>query len=49
MTSSGVGHLVGGTAGIRVGSGFGLFLEASYLKDLSSDFDSLQVNGSIFF
>jgi len=27
----------------------GTFLEASYLKSVSSDFDSFQVNGSLFF
>jgi hypothetical protein len=46
---SGMSHLLGATAGMRVGSGFGLFLETSYLKDVTSEFDSFQVNGSIFF
>jgi hypothetical protein len=49
MTTSGVNNLVGGTLGTKVGNGFGLFMEASYLKSVSSDFDSFQVNGSIFF
>ncbi len=50
MTSkSGVAHLVGATAGVRLGNTFGLFLEASYMKDLASTFDSFQVNGSLFF
>jgi hypothetical protein len=49
MTTSGMENLVGATVGTRIGSGFGLFLETSYLKDLSSSFDSFQVNGSIFF
>jgi hypothetical protein len=48
-TSSGSSHLTGATAGMRLGSRAGLFLETSYLKDLTSDFDSFQVNGSIFF
>ena len=48
-SSSGMNHLVGGTLGTKVGDGFGLFMEASYLKSVSSDFDSFQVNGSIFF
>jgi hypothetical protein len=48
-TSSGINHLVGATAGVRVGNTFGLFLETSYLKSISNDFDSFQVNGSIFF
>jgi hypothetical protein len=48
-TATGTSHLVGGTGGIKVGNGFGLFLEASYLKDVTSSFDSFQVNGSIFF
>lgn len=48
-TSSGVNHLVGATAGVRLGNTFGLFLETSYLKSLSNDFDAFQVNGSIFF
>ncbi len=48
-SASGMNHLVGGTLGTKVGNGFGLFMEASYLKSVSSDFDSFQVNGSIFF
>lgn len=48
-TSSGTNHLVGGTLGTKLGNGFGLFLEASYLKSVSSDFDAFQVNGSLFF
>ena len=47
--ASGLNHLVGATAGFRVGNRFGLFLETSYLKSVSSDFDAFQVNGSIFF
>ena len=49
MSSSGVNHLVGATVGTRVGNRWGLFLETSYLKSVSSDFDAFQVNGSIFF
>lgn len=49
QTTSGLNHLVGATAGVRVGNKFGLFLETSYLKSVSSDFDAFQVNGSIFF
>jgi hypothetical protein len=49
MVTSGMENLVGTTVGTRIGSGFGLFLETTYLKDLSSKFDSFQVNGSIFF
>jgi len=49
MMTSGMENLVGATLGTRLGSRFGLFLETSYLKDLSSTFDSFQVNGSIFF
>ena len=48
-TVSGTSHLAGATLGTRLGSRAGLFLETSYLKDLTSDFDSFQVNGSIFF
>jgi hypothetical protein len=48
-TSSGMNHLVGGTFGTKLGNNRGLFLEASYLKSVSSDFDSFQVNGSFFF
>jgi len=48
-SSSGTNHLMGGTLGTKIGNGFGLFMEASYLKSVSSDFDSFQVNGSIFF
>jgi hypothetical protein len=48
-TESGIAHLAGATAGMRLGSRRGLFLETSYLKDMTSDFDSFQVNGSIFF
>lgn len=48
-SSSGMNHLVGGTLGTKIGNGFGLFMEASYLKSVSSDFDAFQVNGSIFF
>ena len=48
-TTSGTSHLVGATVGTRLGSRMGLFLESSYLKDMTSDFDSFQVNGSIFF
>lgn len=46
---SGTSHLIGATVGARVGNRWGLFLETSYLKDLSSEFDSFQVNGSVFF
>ncbi len=49
VKESGMSHLVGATVGTRVGNRFGLFLETSYLKDVTSDFDSFQVNGSIFF
>ena len=35
--------------GSEFGDQAGLFLEASYLKDLSSEFSSVQVNGSFFF
>jgi hypothetical protein len=48
-TASGVNHLVGATVGTRLGNRWGLFLETSYLKSVSSDFDAFQVNGSIFF
>jgi hypothetical protein len=48
-TVSGMSHLAGATAGVRLGNRLGLFLETSYLKDLTSSFDSFQVNGSIFF
>lgn len=48
-SSSGMNHLVGGTLGTKVGNGMGIFMEASYLKSVSSDFDSFQVNGSLFF
>lgn len=49
MATTGINHLVGATAGVRVGSRLGLFLETSYLKSVSSDFDAFQVNGSFFF
>jgi len=49
QSASGMNHLVGGTLGTKLGNGAGLFMEASYLKSVSSDFDSFQVNGSIFF
>jgi hypothetical protein len=49
QTSTGFNHLVGATAGVRVGNKWGLFLETSYLKSVSNDFDAFQVNGSIFF
>ena len=49
QSSSGMNHLVGGTLGTKVGNGTGVFMEASYLKSVSADFDSFQVNGSIFF
>lgn len=49
QSATGINHLVGGTAGVRVGNKFGLFLETSYLKSVSSDFDAFQVNGSFFF
>lgn len=48
-SSSGINHLVGATVGTRLGNRWGLFLETSYLKSVSSDFDAFQVNGSIFF
>ncbi len=48
-SSSGMNHLVGATAGVRVGNKFGLFLETGYLKSVSNDFDAFQVNGSVFF
>ena len=47
--ASGMENLVGATAGVKLGNGFGIFLETSYMKDLSSTFDSFQVNGSLFF
>src|SRR4029078_1379161 len=43
-SSSGMNHLAGGTAGVGLGQNKGLFLETSYLKSVSSDFDSFQVN-----
>ena len=49
QTASGLNHLVGATAGVRVGNKFGLFLETGYLKSVSNDFDAFQVNGSIYF
>jgi hypothetical protein len=49
QSTSGMNHLLGGTMGVRVGAHKGLFLETSYLKSVSSDFDSFQVNGSFFF
>ena len=49
MSSSGLDHLVGGTLGTRLGNKWGLFLEGSYLKSVTSDFNAVQVNGSIFF
>ncbi|HSD88279.1 MAG TPA: hypothetical protein VLB44_12215 [Kofleriaceae bacterium] len=49
QSSTGLNHLVGATAGVRVGNKWGLFLETSYLKSVSNDFDAFQVNGSIFF
>jgi hypothetical protein len=49
QSASGINHLVGGTLGTKLGNNRGLFLETSYLKSVSSDFDSFQVNGSIFF
>jgi len=49
MSSSGIDHLVGGTVGTRLGNKWGLFLESSYLKSVTSDFGAFQVNGSIFF
>jgi hypothetical protein len=49
VTTSGVMHLVGGTVGTRIGTRIGFFLEASYLRDVSSAFDTVQVNGSMFF
>ena len=48
-TKTGVSNLVGATAGFRLGNTWGIFLESSYLKDVSSKFDSFQVNGSIYF
>lgn len=49
MSSSGLDHLVGATVGTKLGSGWGLFLESSYLKSVTSDFGAFQVNGSFFF
>jgi hypothetical protein len=49
MSTSAFESLAGGTAGFRLGNRRGVYLEASYLKDISSTFDSFQVNGSIFF
>jgi hypothetical protein len=48
-SSSGLNHLVGATVGARLGNRWGLFLETTYLKSVSSEFDAFQVNGSIFF
>jgi hypothetical protein len=49
MVTSGMQNLVGGTVGVRVGTWIGVFLEASYLRDVSSTFDTVQVNGSMYF
>lgn len=49
MSSSATSSLAGATAGIRIGNRKGIFLETSYLKDISSTFDSFQVNGSLYF
>jgi hypothetical protein len=49
IESSGINHLVGATAGVRIGHRFGVCLETGYLKSMSSDFDAFQVNGSVFF
>jgi hypothetical protein len=48
-SSSGLSHLVGATVGTRLGNRWGLFLETTYLKSVTNDFDAFQVNGSIFF
>jgi len=48
-SSSGLSHLVGATLGTRLGNRFGLFLETTYLKSITNDFDAFQVNGSFFF
>jgi thiazole synthase ThiGH ThiG subunit len=49
MSTTGINHLVGATAGVRIGNNLGLYLETSYLKSVSSEFDAFQVNGSFFF
>jgi hypothetical protein len=49
MTSSHIGQLVGGSGGVKLGDGMGLFLEASYLKDVTSSFHAIQVSGALFF
>ena len=48
-SSSGLSHLAGATVGTKLGNKWGLFLETTYLKAISSDFDAFQVNGSFFF
>lgn len=48
-SSSGLGQLVGATGGLRLGSRAGLYLETTYMRDLTSDFKMFQVNGALFF
>jgi len=48
-TKTGLDHMVGGTVGTRLGSRWGLFIETSYLRSVTNDFSSFQVNSSIFF
>ncbi|MFU8804962.1 MAG: hypothetical protein ACNA8W_14210 [Bradymonadaceae bacterium] len=44
-----MGHLAGGSGGIRLGNRAGVFLEGTYMMDLTSDYSLFQGTGAVFF
>ena len=49
-TATQTSHSAGGTLGFKLGDSWGLMLESTYLKSLSSTgYDALQFNGALFF
>ncbi|MGL1903646.1 MAG: hypothetical protein OCC49_16030 [Fibrobacterales bacterium] len=46
---SGASSMVGSTAGLKIGKDAGIFVEATYMTDVSDDFSLMQFNGSVFF
>lgn len=47
--SSGSSHLLGATGGVRLGNTWGVYVEGTFMKDLTSEFDAFQANTSFFF
>ncbi len=48
-TTSGATNLIGASAGLKLGVNGGVFIEGTYMKDVSSTFSATQFNASVFF